>query len=288
MKKMIVLFLVLPFLFSCSSSKHYIKKGRFDDAVKKSVKLLRKNPEKEKEIANLAEAFRQANQQNQDKILLYKKSGQPDIWDEVYDQYVALRDRENLVKTVSRRVLDQIGFQYVDYDSDIQAAEKKACEYYYAHAGQLLEKNDKYAARQAYGELTRIKRHFSNYKDVDNLRSEAYNKGMTRVFFKMVNDSRMVIPEEFEQDILQMKASDLNRQWTLFYTSDPGDVTFDYDIIFFLKTVMVGPSKVRESEHEEKREIEDGWVYLYDKNGNVRKDSLGKRHQSPPIRADFL
>lgn len=275
MKRVILLLLPFLFLMSCTSSKKYLEKGNYTMAVKKSVTRLQKKSDREKEIWVLTQALPKANQENLDRIAYLKKTGQPDIWEEVNMNYRQLKNRQDLVNTLPPVVLEAIGFKYVNYDSDIAESEKKACEYFYAHAKQLLSKNDKMLARQAYDELNKIKNYYNDYKDVNTLISQAAWLGTTRVLFFMENNSNSLMPAAFEQDFMSINLSDLDTKWVEYHTRVQENVQYDYTIGLSIRNIDVSPERIRERSWTESRQIEDGWTYLYDSRGNVMKDSLG-------------
>ena len=66
----------------------------------KAVQKIRKNPTKAKNIDILAEAYPKANSRNLDRINFLRKEGRPDIWDEIFNNYSSLKDRQAMVRTV--------------------------------------------------------------------------------------------------------------------------------------------------------------------------------------------
>jgi len=48
-----------------------------------------------------------------------------------------------------------------------------------------------------------------------------------------------------------------------------------------ISDIVVGPDQLREREFEEAKEIEEGFDYVLDRNGNVMKDSLGNDIKVP-------
>ena len=102
MKKIIPFFFILTILFSgCGSSKKQLSKGNYDAAIDKAVKELRRDPDDEKQIEILTESYRVANELDNERIRYLKMEGRPDSWDEIYQIYQALNDRQSLVRTVT-------------------------------------------------------------------------------------------------------------------------------------------------------------------------------------------
>jgi hypothetical protein len=281
MKKLFTLSLLILFIAGCTSSRQYLEKGNYPMAVKKAVSKLQKHPDKVKEIAVLTDAFKRAQQQNLDRIAYLRKTGQPDIWEEVFSNYEQLKNRQNLVNTLPGPVLAAIGFEAVNYDNDIIEAQKKACEYFYAHGKTLLAKNEKMAARSAYDEFVKIKQYYSDYKDVDALIGQSASLGLTWVLFMINNNSYASLPSDFEDEFMKLGLDDLDSKWIIYDTKEQQGVSYDYAIVLNLKVADVSPERIKEKTWVEAREIQDGWKYQLDANGNVMKDTAGNDIKVP-------
>jgi len=162
MNKFIVILLTVFIATGCVTSKKLYQKGRYDQALRKSVKKLRGNPEKTKEINILEKAFNSANEANNNRIKYLKTEGKPESWNEIFSNYSFLKDRQELVRTVlplkdGSRVID---FPIIDYDNEIVNAKKNAAEYFYVHAKNLLSSNNRFKARDAYFELKKVKEYY--------------------------------------------------------------------------------------------------------------------------------
>lgn len=275
MKKLVFLIFALLLVFGCTSSKKHFRRGHYDAAISKSVKVLLKKPEKEKEIQILEQAYHQANQVDNDRVLFLKKTGQPDIWEEVFGTLNKMKIRQNKVKRLNQNILTQIRFVSVDYDNELIEAQKKAAEFFYARAVSLLSTKEKISARKAYDDLQKVKSYYSNYRDVDQRIQEAINYGTNYVLFRIQNNARVILPKDFESEMLKVSLRELNSRWLSYETQENKNYYYDYTIILNLKMIDVSPELVKQRDFSESAEVEDGWQYVKDKNGNVMKDSLG-------------
>lgn len=282
MKKLIFLPVIMALLISsCVSSKKQIRKGRYDAAVKTSVRKLHKKPSKEKEILNLDRAFKYANQNDLERINFLRLSGQPEIWEEVFGIYARMKDRQNLVRALPTSVLTAIGFQLINYDNEIVEAKKKAAEFLYAHSLRLLENKDKQSARQAYTELKRVKSLFATYKDVDKYIQESIYMGTSFALFIMKNNTGIPLPPSFERELQKMSLTDLNTMWVKYETIKTSNVNYDYNIVLNIRVIDVSPDALKEVHFEETKKVPDGFEYVLDGNGNVMKDTLGNDIKVP-------
>lgn len=273
----------LTLLVGCATSKKYLQEGKYDMAIQKSVKKIRKKPTNEKQVAVLDKAFKLANDKDMERINFLKRDGSPDIWEEVFDRYSRMKDRQALVKTVLPLSLEgrTINYKIVDYDLEIIEAKKRAAEYYYAHGMKLMEKKDKASAREAYYDFVRVKEFYHDYQDVDKYINEAHYAGTNRVHLKVQNQSMIKIPKEMADKLLNVDYERLNTLWVEYYIEDRPVDFFDYEIAIQLKKIDLAPEQIVEEQNIETKEIEDGWDYYLDDKGNVMKDTAGNDIKKP-------
>jgi hypothetical protein len=273
-----LLFILILLVSGCGSSKKQLQRGNYDAAVQKAVKQLRKNPTDVKQIDILDQAYRVANDQDNEKVRLLKMEGKPNNWDEIYLVYKTLNDRQALVRTVTPLNSNgrSISYPQVDYVPDMVNAKRKAADYYFGHGNELMKSGIKESYRQAYAEFIRAKEYVGDYEGIDNKILEAKTQGMSRVFVSVQNSSVLKFPKEFEDDLLTLDFPRLNSEWVEYYTQNlNGNTQYDYFVNVNIKNVAVSPDQSLETDSVIKRDIEDGFSYVLDKKGNVMRDSLG-------------
>jgi len=279
MKRVIPFFIILTILFSgCGSSKKHLSKGNYDAAIDKAVKELRRDRNDEKQIQILSESYKVANELDMERIRYLRMEGRANSWDEIFQIYQALSSRQTLVRTVTPLNLNgrQVDFPYVDYMPEMVEAKRKAADFYFAHGNQLMEGNIKANFRQAYGEFLRAKQYMGDYPGIDNKIQEAKFMGMSRVFVSVQNSSIIRFPYEFEQDLLALNLPALNSEWVEYHTQNLNSNTeYDYFINVNVRNVAVTPDQTIQRDSVVRRDVDDGFEYKLDRNGNVMKDSLG-------------
>lgn len=266
-----LLFILVLLVPGCGSSKKQLQKGNYDAAVQKSVKQLRKDPSDAKQLAILDQAYKVANDQDNERVRLLKMEGKPNNWDEIYLVYKTLNDRQALVRTIT-----SVNYSQVDYIPDMVNAKRKAADYYFGHGNDLMKSGIKESYRQAYAEFIRAKEYVGDYEGIDNKILEAKTQGMSRVFVSVQNSSVLQFPKEFEDDLLTLDFPRLNSEWVEYYTQNlNGNTQYDYFVNVNIKNVAVSPDQSLQTDSVIKRDIEDGFSYVLDKKGNVMRDSLG-------------
>jgi len=279
MKRAIPFFIVLIIIMSgCGSAKKQLERGNYDGAIDKSVKQLRKDRSDKKQIAILESAYKIANEQDNERVRFLKTEGKPNNWDEIYQIYKRMNDRQSLVRTVTplKDGARSVEFPYVDYVQDMVEAKRKAADFYYAHGLELMKSNIKESYRQAYYEFRRAKDYIGDYEGIDNKILDAKLKGMSKAFVAIQNKSILKFPKEFEDDLLALDLPRLNSEWVEYHTQnlDP-NIQYDYIINVNVKNIAVSGDNTMQRDSVIKKEIEDGYTYVLDKKGNVMKDTLG-------------
>jgi len=278
MKRIVTLFFITALIASgCGSSKKQMEKGNYDAAIDKAVKQLRKDPNDKTQKSVLDNAYKIANEQDNERIRFLKMEGKPNNWDEIYLIYKRLYDRQALVRTVPN-----YNVQYVDYMPEMVAAKRKAADFYYAHGMELMKNQMKESYRQAYAEFVRAKEYVGDYEGIDAKIAESKYLGMSRVLVSIQNRSIIRFPKEFEDDLLALNLPALNSEWVEYHTQvlDP-NIQFDYFVNVNIINVLVSPDQTSQRDSVIKKEIEDGFSYVLDKKGNVMKDSLGNDIKMP-------
>ncbi len=279
MKNTVSLIFILAMLLSgCGSSKKQLQKGNYDAAIDKAVKQLRKNKGDVKQIDILTQSYRVANDQDNERIRMLKTEGRADGWDEIYQVYKGMNDRQSLVRTVTPLNYNgkSVDFPYVDYIPEMVGAKRKAADFYFAHGNELMKSGLKESYRQAFNEYVRAKQYVGDYEGIDNKISESKFLGMSKVQVTLRNSSVLKFPPEFERDLLALDLPRLNSDWVEYHTQNlDANTKFDYYVNVIVKIVAVSPDQTVQRDSVIKKRVEDGFTYMLDKNGNVMKDSLG-------------
>lgn len=275
-----ILFLVVlsVILVACNGAQKAYQKGKYDEAIIKSIKKLQKKPNDPETLQILEQSFSKAVEQDKRKIEFLKQEGKPNNWDEINSIYVHLSQRQEGILKLSY-VPNNIEIE--NYDADIIGSKEKAAEYYYVHGEQLLSIGKREDARKAYYEFQRVKEYYSNFRDVDELLDKSREAGTSNVLFGMVNNSNAVLPKGFEKELKQITISELNKDWLRYFNQEQEGLYFDFNIIVNIQVIDVSPETEKQIHYEEKKKVRDGWEYKLDDNGNVKKDSLGNDIKIP-------
>lgn len=283
MKKLLLSTLVAISLIACSTSKQIEKSlsyGNYDRAITDAISKLRTNKNKKGKadfVLMLQVAYNKASERDLNDIAFLKKENNPENYIRIYDMYVGLNNRQERIKPLLPLYVNgnQVNFNIKNYDSQIINYKNGASEQIYKNATTLLNSNNKLDYRIAYDELKEIENINPNYKDVRQLMEVAHNKGIDFVLVNMINDTRKVIPQRLEDDLLNFSSYGLNNFWSIYHGTPEDKVTYDYNMRVNLRDINISPEQIKEREVLKEKQIVDGWKYLVGEDGNEVKDSLG-------------
>ncbi len=284
----IVILAAILFLTSCQTPEFLLKRGQYDASVVEAIeRLQKKRKKKRKDVEVVEEAFRKVTKADMDKIASLKAEGRPSNWVKINKIHNYIKERQELIAPHLPLVAKdgyKAEFRFVKINALERESRENAAEYYYASGKELLEKGErgsKYAAREAWTKFDKTRKYFDNYKDAMTLRDRALVIGKNHILVQTTNESRVVMPRDFEEELLSINIAEFSSKWTRYYTDTKLREDFDFEFTMKLRDIEVSPELVQERRYVDQKEIEDGFNYVLDNNGNVLKDTLGNDIKTP-------
>lgn len=275
-------------LASCTSPMKLVESGDFDQAIELSVKKLAgKKTKKTKYVMALEEAFEKITSRDMALAENLKQEGRPENWEKINDIYKKVKRRQDKISPLLP-LIDKEGikanFRFVKVDGLERESRDKAAAFLYEDARNSLaqaKEGDKMAARNAYRQLEKIGQYYTNYKDRTQLMDLAQELGTSYILFEMVNNAPVVLPIGFERELMRISTNDLNDRWKEYHTRQQTGIDYDFKVVMNMTAILVSPGLVQEREYVDSKEIEDGFDYVLDANGNVKKDTSGNDIKVP-------
>ncbi|MCB0635564.1 MAG: hypothetical protein KDC54_03050 [Lewinella sp.] len=273
----------------CASVDRLLETGDYEQILELAQRRLPGDARKNPKLVQAAEdAFARLNER--DLRAINSLQNAPDAeanWGRVNEIYRRIRQRQAALSPLLPLV-DKNGYQayfaFIDTEAGEQESRANAAAYHYELAVELLadaRRGNKKAARQAYQELEQIKRYFRQYRERDQLQNIAHDLGTVYVLVEVENDAPVITPTEFNRRLEQVNFADLNSFWRVYHLRRDPALAYDFRSVLRITDIAVGPDLVREREYTDTREIEDGFDYVLDDNGNVMKDTLGNDIKVP-------
>lgn len=297
MKKLLLISLIIV-LSACNTSKQIEKQltyGNYDKAINDAIRKLSSNKErksKQEYIGLLKRAYNKAVDRDLNDINYLKKDNNPEKYEQIYNKYINLRNRQERVKPVLPLYLNgnEVRLKFTNYASEIVNYKNKTSDYLYSKASALLHSNNKFDARQSYQDFQYIDKINPNFRDVRSKINAALNKGRDYVSLDLKNETQQIIPKRLEQDLLNISTYGLDNLWTVYHNNKLPNVDYDFNMSLIFKNIIISPEQVKEREIIKEKLVKDGWKYVLDEEGNVKKDSLGndiKEDKFTKVRCEY-
>ncbi len=279
MKKTFTFLFVVLLMSACGSTTKKLQQGNYDAVVNKSVKKLIRKPKAE-DAAEMDRAYRLANERDLERIKFLKAEDNPDNYDEIFNRYYMLKERQRKVRTVTPMTVDgnTYSYGYVDYDAEIIASKRKAADFFYNNGKGLLENAlQKGDYRDAYYQLVKASEYSGGqFENIDALIYDARMKGISRVIVEINNQAPLQLPPMVEEDLISFDTRGLGNEWVEYHFKHVDEnAVYDYAVFVKLISIMVSPDGVKNTDELFKKNISDGFDYVLDANGNVMEDTAG-------------
>lgn len=279
MKNIYLSLIIIICISACSQSKKAFRNADYAGAVFYSTKKVQHNKKKYKEVDMLEKSFAIANKKDLENIAFLKNQNKPADVEKIFTTYHAIRTRQERIKYLlplyNKLQNRNAVFEFTDVDKEMLMSKNATIDYFYNKGKVYLAKQNRFDAREAYTMFETVAKLDKDYKDIQQLMNDAYADGQNYVFVKMINDARVVLPQDFETDLLSITTGDLKTHWTRYDTRKRDGIQYSHNIIIRLKNIDVSPERELQREYTEEKTIKEK-VVLKDKNGKILKDSTGK------------
>jgi hypothetical protein len=282
-------FFLLMSSFSCTSIEKLVDSGQYDKAIYFATnKLSGAKVNKVEYVRGLETAFKKVTDKDMAYIEKLKNEGNPESWETILSVYATISNRQESIRPLLP-LTDENGkkanFLFVNTNDLEKEAKEQTINFLYSSAKDFLQEarstKDRIPARKAYDALLRLKNYSARFMDVPQLERDARELGTTKILVNVQNYSQSVFPAGLEDEILRLGFRDLDREWQKFDAYPERNKEYDLGITLILSNVQVSPGSVSEKSFSEKKEIPDGFQYLLDEKGNVKKDTAGNDIKLP-------
>jgi len=285
MKSPLALLFIAVILGSCVSTKKLLIQGDYDQVINRSIKKLIKDPNSTEDAQLLDQSYNLANERDYSRAKYLRQEGNPANWDEMFNLFSALKFRqENVRKVMPLHIGSKIiEYPMVDYDAQIIEAKAKASEYYYNDGKRLMGLNNREAYRVAFNQLNRARGYAGgSYMDADRLMQDCRLKGVSKAIVTIQNATIIKLPDNWVRDVLTFNTDGLNSEWVEYHFAQMNNnEQFDYAINVVLQEINISPDQQSDKDYMVKKDVPDGFTYMMDAKGNVRKDTAGNDMKVP-------
>lgn len=283
MKKIVpfIVFISL-FLLSCHTIKRSFQHKDYDSVVDQ---FLKQEHYEDDDLNYFEQAYKSVLDRDKEKIENLKTlNSDGSKWEQIFDLYTIISNRQNnLLRVLPLHYSDgrKADLEVFNISYGLEESRQNAAEVYYEQGLKLLRTNSKANIRQSVDYFTASKKFYINYKDVNELIAEARLRGKNYVWVTVDYNTSFQFPPSFTESILAKISLNNTSEWLEVDYKNIDTIVYDYVLKLNLYNLLVSPDGVKEIITTEQNTIQDGWQYILDSRGNVKKDSLGNDIKEP-------
>lgn len=285
MKKALLIFSVAILFIGCSSTKRnerLLSQGDYEKAIDLAVKKLQRDKTSGKNddrILILEDAFIKAQSDDLRRISALQKQPTSSAAKEIFYTYKNMQYIQDQIRPLLplyiKSARRNAQFKLKNYGTEITKAKQNLLVYLYDEAAVYTQRQTVKDYRTAYNVYCEIDELQFNYKDVAQLKEDARYYGTNFVFVTVNNRSGQLIPIRLERELLDFNTYGLDEFWTVYHANRENNTDYNYGISLNFQEIAISPERLNEKTERRSKRVKDGWEYALDRNGNVRKDSLG-------------
>jgi hypothetical protein len=301
MKQLSIVLTTFILLTSCGSLKKTetaINQGSYDQAINISVEELvngKDSKRNQEYIPLLEQAYKKAVEQDQIALNRWQLDPNPSVLESIYETYLRMDRRQNKIRPLLPLKLieenREARFKFQDYNAKIIDSRTTLSDYLLDNSTNALAIATTMESRNVYNDLKYLDKINPNFKDTRALLQEALEKGTHYILVDLKNQSQTILPQKLEEELLNFSTYGINDQWTQYHNNKINTLDYDYDLDIIIDRIFISPEQVAQKELIKEKQIKDGYIYEYDANNNVKKDSLGndiKRDKLVTIQANVI
>lgn len=252
MLKTIVLFLIISLNYNviAQTLTNDASIRELDKTIDKLIPKAKKDKLKESQLALLTESYHKANQIEHQRIMELRKSGQPDIWIEIYYRVCSINARQNKIKTLPDNVKTSMDFKLLNLDDEIENSREKAELYICAKSNLLLKNINEENLKEVETLVEHLSKINPQSRNIDDLRLKLVMMPSKQILFRIATPTELYLPDNFAQLALDF---DDNTIYGIPFDIVP-DENKEYDLMIrvMIEKKMVSPERVNTATFEEK------------------------------------
>lgn len=251
MKTLKIIFISLAiFLVSCKTSQETLVSKNYDETICKLSSKAQKRKLNDKQLNLLTDSYHQANEDDHQRIISLKKSGQPDIWIEIYQRLNNIKDRQDKIEILSEDIKKQINFKSLNLNNEISKSKEKAELYICAKVNSLLKSKDNHSINEAQSLVNQLYQINPNNKNIEDLRIQLAILPAERIFFRVATPIELHLPKDLAQNILDFDDNTIyGVPFDIVYNKN---IKYDIMIRIMIDEKNISPEKIDAVTFEEK------------------------------------
>jgi len=280
MKNLLFLATFALLMSACTSTEKLMDKGDYDSLIFLATKKLSGKKKKDEYVKALEKGFEKLTRRDLAEIEDLKIANRAEDWEDVMNIANEMQHRQDKIEPFLPLVSESgyhAKFNFVQTNAIAAEARENAVARYENRLDDFLvnaRKGSKTAARDAFHLIDHIRALNPGEVNAD-VQDEMWDLGINKILVRIENNSGAIMPAYYEEELLSVDFRNAGGKWDQFYTEINEGTHLDYEVVLHIQDIATSPEDLKERQHLYTRQVLDGWEYVLDDRGNVKKDSLG-------------
>ncbi len=224
----------------------------FDKSIDKLIPKAKKNKLNEKQLHLLTTSFHEANEAEHKTIMELKKSGQPDIWIDIYHRLTSIEKRQNKIKALPDNIKSIINFKELNLKQEIYTSREKAELYICAKANLLLKNINSENIIEVNKLINQLRKINPQSNNIGELMLKSVVMQSKQILFKVISPIELYIPQEWHKIILDFDSN--NIYGIPFDVVQDKSTRYDLMVRIMIDEKTVSPERIETVTFEEKKD----------------------------------
>lgn len=249
--KLLIIGLLLS-LISCNTTEKLYESKNYNQVINKLAQKAKNNNISEQQVDLLAKSYHQANEDDHERIMELKKSGQPAIWVEIYYKLLSIDMRQKKINTLPEDIKTAMNYKKLSLKDEIKNSKEKAELYLYAKTNMLLKNPTPENLKEATSFVNQLQKINPNNQNIDNLTLKLVILSSKHILFKVAASNDLNLPEDFAT--LTLKFTD-NQIYNIPFDIVPNEnAKYDLMIRIMIESKEITPERIDAVAFEEKKD----------------------------------
>ena len=259
--------LTLLIFSSCLTPAKLLEKGRVDEALERSIKLLSDGPIKSADIVALEEATHIIARRDEEQLQYWLNQQDSSRWPLMYEYAKLVDEQQEKVREVQQRLMYK-GYRprltYYPAQEMMERARVASAHYYYGTVQQRLpaaRAGDRQVARAAHDSIKLCRQYLQGFRNAEALEEELFDLGLTHILLRPRSgkpDGRR--GERLMEIMVKNERFPQRSNWLVFHQSPPEQRQLHYLLDYYFTDYYVSPNRKDQSSCRNTEEVEDGVI----------------------------
>lgn len=250
MKALKILFVCIT-IFLSYSTKAQTYSSEHDKTIEKLIPKAKKNKLNEKQLNTLSHSFHHANEEDHQRIMELKMSGEADIWPEIYFRLTNIDKRQSQIKVLPNDIKNAINFKLLDLDNDIASAKEKAELYLCAKTNLLLKSPSAENINESQKHVKTLSAINPNNSKLEDFRLKLTVLPAKNIMLRIGTLPKIQLPQNFAQ--LALDFDDKTIYGIPLDTEQNKNKDYDLTILIIVEETSISPERIDAVTFDEKK-----------------------------------